>query len=326
LHDLGLKTNHPELDTAPWCLWGHSGGGYWTTLTLALHPERTLAVFARSGTAFHSWEAGLLSPVNLLNPVLYRVPIMLNPGIKEKTVSRDNGGPWETSMDMHLAWRKKNGLSSFACDPKAGHDCGASRYIAIPYFDACLAMRLPDPGSTDPQLKTLDVKQGWLADCDGNEAAPFSDYKGNVDEACWLPNEQVAKKFCEYVKTAWVTDTTPPPAPLQLAIATDQQKLTLTWDAHADLESGLAGFIIERDGKQIAKLPEQVFAPSDRPLFQTMSYHDAPTRPLAKMIFAEPLPSSMATYSVRAVNAEGLKSEPASAKFRQNRSASQPKP
>lgn len=315
LHDLGVKTNHPELDAAPWCLWGHSGGGYWTTLTLALHPDRTVAAFARSGTAFHSLEVGRLSPVNLLNPELYRVPIMLNPGIKEKTATHNKAGPWEASMDMHLAWRKKNGLSAFACDPKAGHDCGASRYIAIPYFDACLAARLPDSGSVDRQLKPLDFKQGWLASDDGSQAAPVADYKGKVDEACWLPNEEVAKKFCEYVKSAWVTDTTPPPAPFQLAIATDQEKVTLTWDAHADLESGLAGFIIERDGKEIGKLPEKILVPMDRPLFQTMSYHDAPTRPLAKMTFAEPIPKSPATYSVRAVNAEGLKSGPASATF-----------
>ena len=243
------------------------------------------------------------------------MPVMLNPGIKEKTTKPDDTGPWQTSMDMHLAWRKKVGLSSFACDPKSGHDCGASRYIAIPYFDACLAVRLPDPSSTDQRLKPIDVKQGWLVDCDGNQAAPVGDYKGNVDKACWLPNKEVAKKFCEYVKTAWVTDTTPPPAPFQLAIATDQKKLTLTWEAHADLESGLAGFIIERDGKEIARLPEKILVPSDRPLFQTLSYHDAPTRPLAKMTFTEPFPSSPTTYSVRAVNAEGLKSEPASAKF-----------
>jgi hypothetical protein len=29
-------------------------------------------------------------------------------------------------------------------DPNSGHDCGNSRYLAIPWFDACLAARLPD--------------------------------------------------------------------------------------------------------------------------------------------------------------------------------------
>lgn len=315
LHDLGVKTNHPELDTVPWCLWGHSGGGYWATLNLALHPERAVAVFARSGTASNTWKTGRIAPVDLLNPDLYRVPLMLTPGIQEKTAKSDDTGPWQASMNMHLAWRQKAGLSSFACDPKSGHDCGASRYIAIPYFDACLAARLPDPDSADRTLKPLDIKQGWLADFEGNHAAPYADYQENLDEACWLPTEEVAKKYCEYVKTAWVTDTTPPPAPFDLKIATDEKNLTLTWDTHADLESGLAGFIIERDGQQIAKLPEKILVPSDRPLFQTMSYHDGPTRPLAEMKFTEPRPTSPATYTVQAINAQGLKSAAASVTY-----------
>src|SRR3569623_447072 len=28
LHDLSPKCGHEELEQAPWCLWGHSGGGY----------------------------------------------------------------------------------------------------------------------------------------------------------------------------------------------------------------------------------------------------------------------------------------------------------
>ena len=29
LDDFAVKTGHAELKTAPWCLWGHSGGGFW---------------------------------------------------------------------------------------------------------------------------------------------------------------------------------------------------------------------------------------------------------------------------------------------------------
>ena len=28
LTDFAAKTKHPEIETAPWCLWGHSGGGF----------------------------------------------------------------------------------------------------------------------------------------------------------------------------------------------------------------------------------------------------------------------------------------------------------
>ena len=29
LGEIGAASNHPELDTVPWALWGHSGGGIW---------------------------------------------------------------------------------------------------------------------------------------------------------------------------------------------------------------------------------------------------------------------------------------------------------
>mgnify|MGYP003653120361 CR=1 FL=1 len=42
LSDLGKKTNHPELASVPWALWGHSGSGHWVGGMAFLHPERTI--------------------------------------------------------------------------------------------------------------------------------------------------------------------------------------------------------------------------------------------------------------------------------------------
>ena len=61
----------------------------------------------------------------------------------------------------------------------------------------------------------------------------------------------------------------------------------LTWEAEADPESGLAGFIIERDGKELAKLPEQGKNPFGRPIFQNLQYSDTPTQPLVPLRFAD---------------------------------------
>jgi len=35
----------------PWALWGHSGGGIWSDVMTALHPDRVIAVWMRSGSA-----------------------------------------------------------------------------------------------------------------------------------------------------------------------------------------------------------------------------------------------------------------------------------
>ncbi len=77
----------------------------------------------------------------------------------------------------------------FAPDPRTGHECGDSRYLAIPFFDACLAMRLPDKGGKDQTLKPVDMSKAWLAPVLGDTAQPAAEFKGNAKEAVWLPNE-----------------------------------------------------------------------------------------------------------------------------------------
>src|SRR4051794_8397678 len=51
LHDLAAQSGHSEVETVPWALWGHSGGGIWSDVMATLHPERVLAIWMRSGTA-----------------------------------------------------------------------------------------------------------------------------------------------------------------------------------------------------------------------------------------------------------------------------------
>jgi hypothetical protein len=85
----------------------------------------------------------------------------------------------------------------------------------------------------------------------------------------------------------------------------------LTWQAEADLESGLASFIIERDGQFLANLPEQGKNPFGRPLFQNLQYSDTPAQPLVQMHFTDTKSEAGKThqYRVIAVNTVGLKSK-----------------
>jgi hypothetical protein len=86
----------------------------------------------------------------------------------------------------------------------------------------------------------------------------------------------------------------------------------LSWQAEADLESGLAHFIIERDGEIVAQVPEQVKNRFGRPIFQNLQYSDTPTQPLVPMRFrdSEALPGKVHRYRVIAVNTAGLESTP----------------
>ena len=149
-------------------------------------------------------------------------------------------GPWLGNIATFKEYRAHGGLIGFAPDPRTGHECGDSRYLAIPFLDACLAARLPDKGSKDQTLKPMDTSKAWLAPLFGEEAVPAAEFKGNRDEAVWLPNEAVAKAWMEYVKTGATSDTTPPPAPFNVKVsAKGEQGTEITWNAEADFESGI---------------------------------------------------------------------------------------
>jgi len=103
-----------------------------------------------------------------------------------------------------------------------------------------------------------------------------------------------------------VTDISPPPAPANLRIRGNE----LTWEAEADVESGLAGFVIERDGQFLANFPEQNKNPFGRPVFQKLQYSDTPVQPLVQMRFTDTKAESGKShnYRVLSVNTVGLKS------------------
>ena len=87
----------------------------------------------------------------------------------------------------------------------------------------------------------------------------------------------------------------------------------ITWEAEADIVSGLGGFIVLRDGHGIAKLPTQppevVYG---RPLFQGLSYHDTPVAPIPQMrhVDTSAQPGAKHVYTVIALSSAGVPSVP----------------
>ena len=309
LADLGAKSGHPELAKVPWALWGHSGGGHWAGGMVLLHPDRVAAAWLRSGVPF--LKADPKRPeiqAHTLPDAALKVPVMCNLGTKEGVTVKGErfAGVWPENEAFFNEVRGKGGLIGVAVDPLSSHECGNQRYLAIPWLDACLTTRLPRTAS-DP-LQPMPADKAWLAPVLGGEAAPAAKYSGEPLKAAWLPNEAVAKAWAEYVKDTKVTDTTPPPVPTNVRV----QGNTLTWEAEADLESGLAGFDIERDGKFLASVPDPGKNPFGRPVFQGLQYSDTPPQPLVTMRFtdAKAEAGKSHTYRVIAVNTVGLKSKP----------------
>ncbi len=309
LADLGAKSGHPELAKVPWALWGHSGGGHWAGGMVLLHPDRIAAAWLRSGVPLLKTD-GTRTGIKAytLPDAALKVPVMCNLGTKEGVTVKDKGFAtvWAANETFFNEVRGKGGLIGVAVDPLSSHDCGNQRYLAIPWLDACLTARLPK-AAADP-LQAMPTDKAWLAPVLGGDAVPAEKYSGEPLKAAWLPNEALAKAWMEYVKDTKVTDTTPPPAPTNVRV----QGNKLTWEAEADLESGLASFVIERDGQFLANVPEQGKNPFGRPVFQNLQYSDTPTQPLVPMQFTDTKAEAgkQHTYRVIAVNTTGLKSKP----------------
>lgn len=308
LAHLGEQSGHPELATVPWALWGHSGGGHWAGGMVMLHPERVAAAWLRSGVPLFETnpDRTAIKPHELSAAAL-GVPMMCNPGTKEGVTVKEGrfARVWPANETFFNTVRGKGGLLGVAVDPLSAHECGNQRYMAIPWLDACLSARLPE-NEGDP-LKPMPTDEAWLAPLLGVEAKPEKDFEGDAEKAVWLPNKAIAKAWMRYVVDTEIPDETAPPAPTNIRV--DGKKLT--WEAEADLESGLAYFVIERDGKQIATVPEKPENRFGRPIFQGLQYSDTPAAPLVKMEFVDPDadPKKEHKYRVIAVNTVGLKSE-----------------
>jgi len=285
LDQFARQSGHAELTTVPWGLWGHSGGAQWVYRMFMRHPQRVLVLVLRSGPVFSSD----VFTGSLDTPVLY------NLGVKEKG---DNqfGRIWEKARQLFEARRAKGGLDTWAPDPQASHDCRFGRLLVIPYIDACLAQR----------LGTANAAATWLGHTETFSVGPADQYDGDRAKAAWLPNEHIASLWQEFVKTGWITDETPPPAPSFIeGSQNDAGDITLRWQVEADLESGIKTFRIYRNGQL---LPAYKGAAGD--LFQKPNYHDTLDKPLSEMTYTDPNVPLGATYryTVTAVNWSDLES------------------
>jgi len=305
LADLAQQSGHPELTNAPWCLWGHSGGGYWASLMLALHPERIVAVFCRSGAAY-MWEKDL---GDLKYPAAaYNVPVVLNPGLKERDDGKFNGA-WTGCLKFFEHFRANGAPVAFAPDPLSGHECRNSRLLAIPFFDACLDARLPLFGR---ELKPVKPSAGYVCDA---EAGTIRRTRATTNQLSWMPTEDCARAFRQYTRHGVTEDTTPPEAAPVITNATrTAEGVVLEWSARADFESGIRQFAIYRNGKLLTRFAENPKDPTGFAQFQTLSYHDTPTPDAPRLRFVDTeAPRGAVSYAISIINGaklEGPRSRP----------------
>lgn len=315
LRDLGEASGHPELPEVPWAIWGHSGGGHWTGVMLMTHPDRFAAAWLQSGSPLlEPDEARPEARTVSLPDKPIEAPVMLNLGTEEGFTVKEGRftGVWPRSKDLFLKLRQQGTPACITVDPLTGHECGEQRYLAIPWFDACLSARLPaTPG--EPIQRIRSSKSHWLAPLmqepkTESVASPAHSFSGDSTKAVWLPNESIAKAWMQFLRGEQVDDTTPPPAPIDLKL-TDGQ---LTWKPIADLQSGILHCVVRRDGEPIGQVPASTANSFGRSLAQGLLYSDTPTLPLKEFGYKLPSAGTNAPheYTITTVNTVGLESKP----------------
>jgi len=301
LDTLAKRTNHPEISTIPWCLWGHSGGSYWAGAVTDKYPERTCACVQKSLCT------------NMTNPLAYKVPVLHQDGGPRDLVQNDG---------CFADGRNHNALWAHSIDPGSGHDCANSRELAIPWFDMAMAMRLPDSaGGPASKMKPVDTTSEWFGDMSSHNIAPLASFTGNKNNASWFPNSRMASLWREYCITTGgagkVKDSTLPPAPYNLAGSYSNRSITITWDCDADLETGIKTFVVYRNGTLLKRMTYSGSTPQNylgTTGFQEYGFNDDPNpNPAPAMTYTDATVADTGTYTfqVSCVNysdLEGAKS------------------
>ena len=91
------------------------------------------------------------------------VPMMYNLGTQEGFTVKEGrfAGNWPQNGPFYFEIRAKGRLIGVAVDPLTAHECGNQRYLAIPWLDACLKVRLPDTVGAPLKPKPI-LKADWL--------------------------------------------------------------------------------------------------------------------------------------------------------------------
>lgn len=188
LNHFAERSNHPEVATAPFLMWGMSAGGQFNWEFVAWKPERVLAFVVNKGGVYYS---------ALLSKESRQVPGILFTGGKDLEF-RNN-----TINGLFAVNRRGGALWALAEEPSAAHVIGRSRDLALLLYEEMLASRLGANG----QLVTLAEKSGFIGDLRTKTYAPLGDGKVPGYPTAWLPTERVAKAW------HWLVTEAPSPKP-----------------------------------------------------------------------------------------------------------------
>jgi poly(3-hydroxybutyrate) depolymerase len=170
------RSKHPELETAPFLLWGMSAGGQFNYEFTAWKPERVAAFVVNKGGIYYS---------ALVSPEARAVPGILFIGGKDL-----ESRIW-TISGLFALNRRGGALWALAKEPGVAHVVGQSRDVAITFYEDILPMRIGPNGT----LKPIPEKTGYTGDLKTMMFTAIGDSKVSTEPNAWLPTERVARAW-----------------------------------------------------------------------------------------------------------------------------------
>ncbi len=239
LEEIARQTERPEVRSAPWVIWGHSGGASWAVQMVVRHPGRTAALALRGGASVQFGDRQFREQFARAASTLSMIFVW---GASEARPSSRHFVSWNPMQAMATQLRQGGASLALAVDPLSEHQSGNSRLVILPFFSAVMAAR---------EMGT--EFSGSYVHRDGSERAPSASSQHDP-EFMWLPDSTVAESYRSFVKSGTVTEVGPPKRGPELRAAIRDGRPMLQWRIVPEVDSGIRSIRIYRDQRLIQEL------------------------------------------------------------------------
>lgn len=174
---LGEESGHPEVGSAPLLMWGMSAGGEFNYELAMWKPDRVLGFVVNKGGIYYTAQAERQAR---------RVPGLFFIGENDLAFRND------IIRGIYSANRRARALWALVEEPNVGHDVARSRDMAVLFYEALIALRLPATGG---RPLALELEDGFICDPESLRCEPAPGAPERRYPTAWLPTEELA--------TAW---------------------------------------------------------------------------------------------------------------------------
>jgi dienelactone hydrolase len=185
-----VMSGRADLSTAPFVVYGLSGGGREASGFTARNPERVAGLLLKVPAAVSSLTSG-----EALHVPTYMILAELDVNVNNVALTaafeanRSAGALWGMAVEPGMI---HHSLSPF------------QRQVTVSWLSAILDRRLA-PHSWAGPLRDIAEKHGWLGNRATGEAAPWHTYTGDPALASWLPSETTAREWEQLVAASVIS-------------------------------------------------------------------------------------------------------------------------